>query len=178
MLAKVEGIQKRAVKWILAEQDHHYNDFEYLKRLKDLDILPMEYKFVYTDLVQFYKIYHGLSVVKLPSYLQPVTAEDRCRLRPHIIPVLQNQPEGFEIPDLALMRTNRYDSASLKCVLINPSNILKSSFFFRTHLLWNDLTPSIRNLNDMGEFKTSLMKHLWVVTLGNQDNDLHYNDPQ
>ena len=177
MLAKVEGIQKRAVKWILAEQDHHYNDFEYLKRLKDLDILPMEYKFVYTDLVQFYKIYHGLSVVKLPSYLQPVTAEDRCRLRPRIIPVLQDQPEGSEIlPDLALMRSNRYDSASLKCVLVNPSNILKSSLFFRTHLLWNDLTPSIRNVNDIGEFKTALKKHLWVVALGAQGNE--YQDPQ
>ena len=41
MMLKVESIQKRAVKWILGELDHHYNDHEYLKRLKDLDILPM-----------------------------------------------------------------------------------------------------------------------------------------
>ena len=36
---KVERIQRRAVKWILGEHDHHYNDIEYLSRLRDLDLL-------------------------------------------------------------------------------------------------------------------------------------------
>ena len=44
---KVESIQRRAVKWILGEQDHHYNDYEYLKRLNDLDLMPMKFKFIF-----------------------------------------------------------------------------------------------------------------------------------
>ena len=47
---KVENIQCRAVKWILGEQDHHYNDVEYLARLRDLDLLPMDFKFTFKDL--------------------------------------------------------------------------------------------------------------------------------
>ena len=35
-------------------QDHHYNDYEYLRRLKDLDLMPMEFKFIFTDLVMFH----------------------------------------------------------------------------------------------------------------------------
>ena len=57
---KVESIQRRAVKWILEEQDHHYNDFEYLCRLKDLDLMPMEFKFKFTDLVTFHNLYYIL----------------------------------------------------------------------------------------------------------------------
>ena len=66
---KVESIQRKAVKWILGEQDHHYNDFEYLSRLKNLDLMPMEFKFRFTDLVMFHNIYYGQSVIKLPDYI-------------------------------------------------------------------------------------------------------------
>ena len=42
MINKLESIQKRAVKWILNEEDHHYNDIEYICRLRDLNILPFK----------------------------------------------------------------------------------------------------------------------------------------
>ena len=35
MIQKFECIQRRAIKWILSEQDHHYNDYECIKRLKE-----------------------------------------------------------------------------------------------------------------------------------------------
>lgn len=166
MLSKAESLQKRAVKWILDEQGHHYNDFEYMKRLKDLDILPLEYKFAYTDLVQFFKIYHDMSVVKLPEYLQPVTNDDTDRLRSNIRPPAQyGQAEEAGIPDFATMRRNRNDSTSLKCVIINQTATLKRSFFFRTHLMWNDLPTDLRNANDFKEFKVALKSHLWDIVL-------------
>ena len=90
LIQKVEARQRRAVKWILGEQKHHYNDFEYLSRLRDLDLMPMEVKFTFTDLIMFHKIYHGHSVVKLPQYLVPVTSNDRSRFRSNIRP-----PERF-----------------------------------------------------------------------------------
>ena len=166
MMLKVESIQKRAVKWILGELDHHYNDHEYLKRLKDLDILPMELKFALTDLVQFFKIYHGTSVVKLPNYLVQVSSNDRCRLRSNIRPPAQySQSEESGIPDLALMRNNRYDSTSLKCVLETQTMALKRSFFFRTHLMWNDLPPELRTVSDINQFRSKLKSHMWDVIL-------------
>ena len=44
-ISQLERIQKRAVKWILSEQNFSYNDFEYLTRLRDLDLIPFKYKF-------------------------------------------------------------------------------------------------------------------------------------
>ena len=67
IIQKVESIQRRAVKWILEEQDHHYNDFSYLKRLKDLDLMPMNFKFIFTDLVLFHNVFHGHSCNKIST---------------------------------------------------------------------------------------------------------------
>ena len=166
MLQKIESIQKKAVKWILSEIYHHYNDYEYLKRLKDLDLMPMEYKFKYTDLIQFHQIYYGKSVVRLPSYLTPVTENDHTRLRANI-----NRPGYYSegntpgAPDLGSMRRNRYDRLSLKSSIEAKAPAFKNGFFFRTHLLWNDLPVKIREFNDKNEFQTQLKDHLWDVLL-------------
>ena len=82
----MEGIQRKAVKWILGEQDHHYNDVEYLSRLRDLDLMPMEAKFSFTDRVMFHSIYYDRSVVKLPPYIVPMTGTDRGRFRSNTRP--------------------------------------------------------------------------------------------
>jgi hypothetical protein len=39
LIQKIERIPRQAVKRILSEQDHSYNDLEYLMRLRDLDLL-------------------------------------------------------------------------------------------------------------------------------------------
>ena len=67
--SKVESIQHRAVKWILGEQDHHYNDIEYLTRLRELDLMPMELKFEYKDgdLLLFHQINNDQSVLSTES---------------------------------------------------------------------------------------------------------------
>jgi hypothetical protein len=107
---KVERIQRRAVKWILGEYDHHYNDVEYLSRLRDLDLLPMESKFDYTDLVMFHNIYHKRSTIELPSYIIPITTNDRGRLRANIRqPDRLNQPESSVLSSLSQRRINRLD---------------------------------------------------------------------
>ena len=117
MAEKVENIQRRAVKWILGEQDHHYNEYEYLSRLRDLDLLPMEFKFTFTDLVMFHNIYNGKSVIELPQYLIPITNEERGRLRSTIKPPDRfRQTDSTSLPDFVSRRNNRYDSMSLKCV--------------------------------------------------------------
>ena len=87
------------MKWILGEQDHHYNDLEYLSRLKNLDLMPMEFKFLFTDLLMFHNIYHGYSVIKLAEYITPLTYNDRTRLRPNF-----RQPSQFSEVESSLFR--------------------------------------------------------------------------
>ena len=168
MIQKVEGIQRRAVKWILSEQDHHYSDFEYIKRLKDLDMLPMEYKFIYTDLVQFHRIFYGHSVVKLPTYLEPLDNDDRNRFRSNVPPPNrygQDTVASDDILDLGSMRNRRMDKSSLKCNIEATAPSFKNSFFFRAHILWNNLPVDVRELNMSTEFQIKLRHHLWDVIL-------------
>ncbi len=62
-ITKIEKIQKRAVKWILSEQDHSYNDLEYLMRLRDLDLLPMKVRFLCYPLISCYSM---MSIMTCP----------------------------------------------------------------------------------------------------------------
>ena len=162
---KLENIQRRAIKWILSEEGHHYNDLEYTKRLKDLDLLPLSKKFEYTDLSVFYRIYHNLSVNKLPVYLQPLDEEDTLsRLRPVINPPTHMTGQDG-IHKLSSMRANQLDKLSLKCSIQASSPAFKSSFFFRTHLLWNVLPLGIKEASTPGEFESKLKHHMWDVIL-------------
>ena len=51
-----EDFQKRAVKYILNDEDTDYTPTEYLSHLKELNLLPMEYFFIHNDLILFHKI--------------------------------------------------------------------------------------------------------------------------
>ena len=168
MIEKIEVIQRRAVKWILSEQDHHYNDYEYIKRLKDLDMFPMEYKFIYTDLIQFHKIFYKQSVVKLPTYITFLDDADVTRFRINVKPPNRyGQDTGTteDIPDVGSMRNRRLDKSSLKSNIEVKSPAFKNSFFFRAHILWNHLPVEIRDLVVNTEFQTKLKHHLWDVIL-------------
>ena len=113
LLDKLERIQRRAVKWILSEHDYHYNDFEYLSRLRDLDLLPLKYRFMLSNLVLFYNIYNNKSCVKLPGYYVPITNEDKNRLRKTIKP--PNYLGGNEtLINLENMRKIKNNDLSLK----------------------------------------------------------------
>ena len=50
-LDKFESVQRSAVKYILNEEDIDYNPTDYLSRLRDLNLLPMEYYFMHNDLL-------------------------------------------------------------------------------------------------------------------------------
>ena len=163
MLHKVESIQRRAVKWILSEDGHHYNDFEYLRRLKDLDLLPMEYKFNYTDLVLFHSIFYNRSVIKLPSYFTPFSDMDRGRLTSNI--KTPNNCNSEVTAHMNAMRRDRVDPLSLKCSVEPKCVAYKNNFFFRTHLLWNRLPKAIRECDNANEFQNKLKHHMWDIVL-------------
>ena len=56
-MVKLERIQKRAVKWILSEQFFSYNDVKYLARLQDINLVPIKYRFIFSDSLLFHKIF-------------------------------------------------------------------------------------------------------------------------
>ena len=163
MILKIESIQRKAVKWILSEQYHHYNELEYIRRLHDLDLLPMEYKFDYTDLVLFYKIYYRQSVVELPAYLTPFDDNDRGRFRSNIKP--PNYYSQVQTLPMSNLRGNRLDTLSLKCTVEGQSQAFKNSFFYRTHHLWNRLPKNLRELDNANEFQRALKLHMWDIIL-------------
>ena len=65
-ISNFEAVQKRAIKWIDGRMYDHYSDDQYLKKLKDFNILPLKLKFIMTDLTLFYKIIHSLVYISLP----------------------------------------------------------------------------------------------------------------
>ena len=44
-IASFDAIQKKAIKWINVRRFDHYSDLEYLNKQKELNILPMNFKY-------------------------------------------------------------------------------------------------------------------------------------
>ena len=161
---RLECVQKKAVKWILNEQYHHYNDWEYTCRLRDLDLLPIKYFFILNDLIIFHKIFYDCYFIKLPVYFRPYNDDDRGRLRSLVAPPDYYNSQRTTL-DLGSMRAVSYDAKSLKCTLSTVSPSFKRSFFYRVHLLWNHLPIGIREESVPSKFKILVCAHLWDVLM-------------
>ena len=145
---KLESLQKRAIKWILSEEGHSYSPEVYKRKCKQVDILPLASKFDLNDLVFFYKIVNELIPVSLPDYLSFYQGSSRLR-RCH------------------------FDSLSVVSSIIPRStqnNALSRSFFYRTHLLWNQIPLEIRQITSLSLFKSEVTKHLWKLVLHTSDD--------
>ena len=155
---KLERIQRRAVKWILSEEDHSYNDIEYLMRLRDLDLFPLRERFIISDLIVFFDIFRGQSCLELPSYIKYLSLEERSRLRPKIVPP-QNINSVENSQHLNRLRQSRNDSQSLKSEINAKSNSFKASFFYRTLQNWNCLPSEVKEITSKNLFKEKLVEH-------------------
>ena len=79
-ISRFESVQKNAIKWILNEESISYSDHEtYIKKCKEINILPISKKFDLNDLVFFHKIINGYVDTKLPEYVSKFTGESRLR---------------------------------------------------------------------------------------------------
>ena len=52
------------------EQFSHYSQVHYNHKLEQLDLMPLNMKMKFTDLLLFYKIINDMSPIKVPQYLQ------------------------------------------------------------------------------------------------------------
>ena len=142
-LDKFAAIQKRAVKWINGEPFTSYSDEMFAAKQKDLNILPIKLKFIYNDLVLFYKIVNQLVPVDLPGYMTVCVLEDSRYTR-----------RNAQIHDMT-------DVSSYKSSITPCTDALRHSYFHRTMLRWNHLPVSIRQVECLSKFKSNLTALLW-----------------
>ena len=139
-MSKIESFQKSCIKWILCEEHLSYQSYDtYFSKCKKLQILTMARKFDLNDLILFHKSYHNIIPIKFPQYLKLFNGQTR-------------------------LRSSHLDSLSFECsidVTNTRSNRFKKSFFYRTHLLWNDLPFDIREVESPSIFKTRVTNHFW-----------------
>ena len=94
---KFEPIQKKAVKWILAEGNKKYSKQEYHSKLPKLELLPLHYFFAVKKLKLFHNIVNETSCITMPAYLikkrSSRTVDTRCNfeISPHIkLPIIRS----------------------------------------------------------------------------------------
>ena len=151
---RLESIQKRGVKWILNDYSVKYgpNYHLYLIHCRQLNILPIKYRFDFNDLKMFHSIVNGFSCVKLPDYIKPFQGSRlrRCHLdSKSFVSTIQPKVTG-----------RKFESVT--------RGTLFTSFFYRTHILWNTLPISIREIIRPSQFKNKLLDHLWKNSIKNE----------
>ena len=140
LMKKVETIQKKALKWVLNEEGISYSDnFVYYRKCKELNILPMKFRFDLCDLVMLHKVINCYVPLALPSYLTFFTGQSRLRF--------------CNLDKLCLVSSVLPStSASQK----STTNAFANSFFYRSHLLWNKLPIEIRMIDSAIKFKKTV----------------------
>ena len=126
-----------------------YQSYEtYIKKCKQVNILPLKLKFDLNDLLLFYKVTHDLVPIKLPTYLKLFDGQTRLRTT-HLdnLSYVPNLPIG------------------------NNTTHLDKSFYYRTHSLWNALPYELREIESISLFKANLVKHLWDTVGNNPKSD-------
>ena len=145
-LDAITALQKRAVKWILKEQHMSYTDETFLIKQKNLDVLPVKNKFLFSDLVLFYKITNKLVNINLPNYV--------IKVEPHMIEQVTRDNESS---------AKGIDNFKYKCCIKPRVNSFKHSYFYRTVTQWNLLPLKLRTLESIDTFESELKEHMWLI---------------
>ena len=140
-LLKFESLQKRATKWIFGETDTSYSLETYVKKLREIDVLPMTQKFQYNDLKLFHKIFYETSPIKFPSFLQKYHPESHDRR--------------------TTRQQTKRDRTNIICTEQPRVDLFKNSYFYRCHLEWNLLPQELRKTTEHNLFSSKLKDHLW-----------------
>ena len=139
-----EQIQRRAVKWILKEPFVSYSDREFLDKQFDIDLLPIKFKFLHTDLILFHNVVYDTVKITMPHYI--------VKLGPGDFPKVTRQNR---------MIAERKDNLMYKCTTKSNVKCFKNSYFVRTCMEWNKLPLSMREISDNEKFRQILKQHLW-----------------
>ena len=149
VLGRLEGLQKRAIKWILSEENLSYSSFTtYIQKCRQLKIMPLSFRFDFLDLMFFYKVVYGLVPVELPPYLTPYLG--------------------------TILRTSHLDPLCFVCAITSRSSTsaLAQSYFYRTYTKWNNIPLDIRKIQSLTHFKCELKKFMWHKVIPDLDDEM------
>ena len=142
---KLESLQKRALKWIRDDMAVSYStDDLYYIHCKQLNILPIKFRFDYRDLKFFHSIVYNISCVKLPYYLSYFSGSTRLR--------------STHLDQLCFVSSVIPSGTTAS----NSRRGFANTFFYRTHLMWNRLPFQLREVIYPGKFKRELIKYIWT----------------
>ena len=138
-ISDFEKLQKKALKWILKEENMHYDDETYLKKCYQANLTPMKVFFDINDLSFFHKIVHGKVPILLPEYIELYKGQGR-------------------------LRQANLDSLSYVCTFTSSSypsirSPFYKSFFYRVVHTWNSLPLNLRNIANIHSFKQQAICH-------------------
>ena len=139
-------LQKRAVKWILMEPYARYTDDEFLRKQRNLDLLPVKYKFLLSDLTLFYKIVYNKVKIKLPNYVVRIEPQDVKRVTRSTNTIAKG-----------------IDKLKFKCKILPKVNAFSNSFFIRALNQWNELPLYLREIDNLDKFTVAVKDHLWLI---------------
>ena len=120
-----------------------YSDIIYFNEQKELNILPMKFKFVLNDLIMYYKIINLLDHIKLPEHFTFLEAE-QVRYTRQTSAIINNVHKTL-----------------IKCYIRPTGGRFRDCFFYRTMDLWNRLPSHIRQVTKVSIFKVKLTTFLW-----------------
>ena len=155
MIENFEAFQKRCVKWILSEENISYGDAAvYIRKCRQVNILPLAKRFELNDLTLFHKVIHKLIPLELPDYLSFFDGISR-------------------------LRSCHLDCLSIVCN-VQPNNTstasLNKSFFYRTHTAWNALPLEIREIESSDAYVNKVTNYLWKTLLTDTEPYLSEED--
>ena len=149
LMDKFENVQKRCLKWVLFEEEISYNSKDvYLRKCKQINVLPMRKRFVLNDITLFHKIFNNLIPVKMPDYLTLFRGMTRLRS----------------------CHLDRLSYVSSVLPRGKNSNTLRKSFFYRGYLFWNEIPLEIREIRCQTTSKFRVKQHLWNLAFSEFSN--------
>ena len=130
-LKLLEGVQRRATRYILGCHRDPNSRPSYKSRLVSLNLLPISYWLECRDLLFLYKGVNGLLNFPLSNFIRFSTGRTRSAA----------------------------SSLNLRHFLRFRTSLFRDSYFIRIVYLWNDLPLSIRQTPSIKLFKTRLYEH-------------------
>ena len=138
-ISEFEQLQKKALKWILKEENLRYDEETYLTKCYQVQLSPMKRFFDINDLSCFHKIVYGQIPINLPEYIQPYNGQSRLR--------------QANMDHLCYVCT--YNSSSFP----SSRSPFYKSFFYRIVHTWNSIPLSIRKIINVQSFKRNVISH-------------------
>ena len=130
------------------EDYEHYSDAVYKDILRELDIFPIEQRFILGDLKLFHKIINNEVCIEFPDYLELIDPKEAS-----------NEPSNEPCQHRRLRSTHK-NPLYFVCTINDRVNVFRHSFFYRTYNLWNRLPLDLRLISDSTIFKVALRNHL------------------